>query len=153
MVISDSGASGHFVLENALAVNKQVAVNAIAIKLPDEKLIYSTRTANLDIPWLPGNMTECHIEPGLTHSSSISAKKFCDAGYKVIFDKNYCRVYHKKGLVLHGGRYKLIRMWKLPGNPKSESLQPSKMGIPYQVPRRTNFFLTICTRCLISNNN
>ena len=56
-----------FVLENAPAVNKQIAVNAIAIKLPDEKVIYSTHTANLDIPWPPGNMTECQIEPGLAH--------------------------------------------------------------------------------------
>ena len=50
MAISDSGGSGHFVLENSPLVNKQVAVNPIAIKLPDGKLIYSTYTANLDIP-------------------------------------------------------------------------------------------------------
>ena len=33
MAILDSGASGHFVLENALVVNKQASVNPIVLEL------------------------------------------------------------------------------------------------------------------------
>ena len=58
MAISDSGASGHFVLENAPVINKKKAERPIAIRLPDGKVIWSTHTANLDIPWLPSQVIE-----------------------------------------------------------------------------------------------
>ena len=48
--ISDSGATGHFIVEGAPIVNKQIAQFPIAIKLPDGKIIRSTHTGNLDIP-------------------------------------------------------------------------------------------------------
>ena len=66
--ISDSGATGHFLVEGVPVVNKQVAERPIAIKLLDGGIIRSTHTGNLDIPWLPNQMTECHIVPGLAHS-------------------------------------------------------------------------------------
>ena len=91
--LSDSGASSHFLVEGSAVVNVKAAEFPIAIKLPDGSIIYSTHTCNLDIPWLPEEMTEAHIVPGLQHSSLISTKKFCDAGCKVVFDEQECRVY------------------------------------------------------------
>ena len=117
--ISDSGATGHFIVEGAPIVNKRIAQFPIAIKLPDGKIIRSTHTGNLDIPWLPHGMTECHIVPGLAHSSLISTRKFCDAGCKVSFDEDECRVYYKGQLVLTGDRDPCTTLWRLPLNPRS----------------------------------
>ena len=58
MAISDSGASGHFVLDHAPVINKKKAEYPIEIRLPDGKVIWSTHTANLDIPWLPSQVIE-----------------------------------------------------------------------------------------------
>jgi hypothetical protein len=109
-VISDSGATAHFLVEGAPVINLKVAENPIAIKLPDGSIIYSTHTGNLDIPWMPNQMTEAHIVPGLSHSSLISTKVFCDAGCKVMFDEWECKVYHKGELMLTGGRDRKTRM-------------------------------------------
>jgi len=117
--ISDSGATGHFIVEGAPIVNRKIAQFPIAIKLPDGKIIKSTHTGNLDIPWLPTTMTECHVVPGLAHSSLISTRKFCDAGCKVSFDEDECRVYFKGKLVLTGDRDPVTTLWRLPLNPSS----------------------------------
>lgn len=54
--------------------------------------------------WLPTTIREAHIVPGLTQMSLISTQKFCDAGCKVTFDVNECRVYYLDKLVLVGTR-------------------------------------------------
>ena len=66
--ISDSGATGHFMVEGAPVINKQPAKKPIQIMMPDGSKIQSTHTCNLDIPWLPHAMTEAHIVPGLSHA-------------------------------------------------------------------------------------
>ena len=53
----------HFLVEGAPIINMRAAENPITIKLPDGSLIYSTHIGNLDIPWMPDNMTEAHIVP------------------------------------------------------------------------------------------
>ena len=74
--ISDSGATGHFLVAGAPVVNKNITTNPIKITLPNGKTIQSTHTCNLDIPWLPAHMTEAHIVPELAHASLISTRKF-----------------------------------------------------------------------------
>ena len=100
--ISDSGDTAHVLIEGAPVVNLERAKFPISIKLPDGNIIYSTHTCNLDIPWLPHAVTEGHIVPRLAHSSLISTRKFCDAGCRVAFDEEECRVYYKGELVLAG---------------------------------------------------
>ena len=95
--ISDSGATAHFLVEGAPAVNVQKATNLLQITLQNGKQIKSAHTCNLDIPWLPQNMTEAYIVPGLVHSSLILTQKFCDADCIVVFDKYECRVYYGGG--------------------------------------------------------
>ena len=84
--ISDSGATGHLLVEGAPVTNLQVADNPISVTIPNGNNMTSTHTCNLDIPWLPNHVTEAHIVPGLVHASLISTRKFCEAGCKVIFD-------------------------------------------------------------------
>ena len=119
--ISDSGATEHFLVEEAPTINMTVTENPITIKLPDGSLIYSTHIGNLDIPWMPDHMTEAHIVPGLSHSSLISTKVFCDAGCKVFFDEFECKVYYKGELMLTGGCDKKTGMWKFTINPVSRN--------------------------------
>ena len=71
----------------------------------------------------PATMTEAHSVPGLAHTSLISTRKFCNAGYKVIFDREECRVYCNDKLVLHGGRDLTTGLWKFPINPAKAQLQ------------------------------
>ena len=47
----------------------------------------------------------------------ISTRKFCDAGCKVVFDIQECRVYFNKQLVLTGSRDPINHLWRLPINP------------------------------------
>ena len=79
-----------------------------------------------------------HIVPGLSHSSLISTKVFCDAGCKVVFDEWECRVYYKGELMLSGGRDKKTEMWKLPINPVNRNNTLLSLDLPLQGPRRQN---------------
>ena len=117
--ISDSGATGHFLVENAPATNIRPAIKPITITLPNGKTIKSTHTCNLDIPWMPSKMTQAHIVPGLAHSSLISTKVFCNAGCKVSFDELECRVYFNNKLMLAGERDPITTLWRLPINPSA----------------------------------
>ena len=125
--LSHSGATSHFLMNGAAAVNIKPTNHPITITLPNGKTIRSTHTCNMDIPWLPGHMTEAHIVPGLAHASLISTRKFCDAGCKVMFDDKECRVYFKGELVLVGGRDKATGLWQLPINPTRKANQKSNM--------------------------
>ena len=55
--ISDSGATGHFLVEGAPVTNLQVADNPISITIPNGKIMTTTHTCNLDIPWLTSHVT------------------------------------------------------------------------------------------------
>ena len=90
--ISDSGATGHFMVEGAPVTNMQRDLEPITITLPDGATLQSTHTCNLDIPWLPATVTAAHIVPGLSHSSLIATRRFCDAGYTVSYDADKCTV-------------------------------------------------------------
>eukprot|EP00984_Skeletonema_dohrnii_P002769 scaffold955_cov79-Skeletonema_dohrnii-CCMP3373.AAC.11 len=132
--IGDSGATDHFLIEGAPVTNKREAVNPITITQPDGTTIKSTHTCNLDIPWLPAEMTAGHIVPGLSHSSLISIRRFCDAGCKVVFDIDECRVYYQGRLVLSGGREPRTGLWRLPINPVSPHRQETVQGLDLHIP-------------------
>ena len=125
-------------MEGSPAVNVKKAKYPLQITLPNGKIINSTHTCNLDIPWLPSKMTEAHIVPGLTHSSLISTRKFCDAGCKVVFDEDECRVYYKRKLVLSGRRDRKSGLWKLPINPTANTSSPTldPLDLQHSIPLR-----------------
>ena len=117
--ISDSGATSHFMIEGAAVINIQVDTSPITITLPDGATLHSTHTCNLDIPWLPATVTAAHIVPGLSHSSLISTRRFCDAGYTVTYDADKCTVSKNNRTVLVGHRDPATRLWHLPINPQT----------------------------------
>jgi hypothetical protein len=127
--ISDSGATSHFLIKDAPVVNTRVNKNNIRIKLPNGNIIYSTNTCNLDILWLPHHLIAAHSVPDLAHSSLVSTRKFCNAGCKVTFNEDTCKVYHKGIRLLTGGRDSKSQLWQLPINSiklsrKIESIGP-----------------------------
>eukprot|EP00804_Cyclotella_cryptica_P000700 CCRYP_000984-RA/>CCRYP_000984-RA protein AED:0.37 eAED:0.21 QI:0/0/0/1/0/0/3/0/1009 len=115
--IFDSGATAHFLVSTAHVVNKRPALKPLTIRLPNGKNIVSTHTCNLDLPWLPHSITEAHIVPGLSHSSLISTRKFCDAGCQVTLDQQSCKIYYQGALVLTGTRDETTGLWKVPIHP------------------------------------
>eukprot|EP00804_Cyclotella_cryptica_P010472 CCRYP_012303-RA/>CCRYP_012303-RA protein AED:0.45 eAED:0.14 QI:0/0/0/0.6/1/1/5/0/1176 len=114
--IMDSGATAHFLVKGAAVKNKQ-PTGPLKIKLPNGTVIQSTHTCNLDIPWLPNSITEAHIVPGLSHSSLVATRKFCDAGCQIIFNADECRVSYKGNIVLSGNRDPSSGLWRVPINP------------------------------------
>ena len=89
-VMSNSGAFSSFLINGSQVVNIKIAEYTIAIKFPDDIIVWSTHTYNLDIQWLPHEMTEAYIVPGLEHSSLASTKKICEADCKIPFNKLEC---------------------------------------------------------------
>eukprot|EP00804_Cyclotella_cryptica_P012938 CCRYP_002290-RA/>CCRYP_002290-RA protein AED:0.50 eAED:0.37 QI:0/0/0/1/0/0/2/0/633 len=134
--IFDSGATAHFLVDMAHVVNKRPALKPLTIRLPNGKHIVSTHTCNLDLPWLPHSITEAHIVPGLSHSSLISTRKFCDAGCQVTLDQQSCRIYYQGALVLTGTRDETTGLWKVPIHPHQPSHpnQHSKLNSPHDSP-------------------
>ena len=96
MAVADAGATGHFVLPDTPVTNIKIARHPLKINLPDGGCLTSTHTCMLDIPWLPNGAKEAHIVPGLAHTSLISIKILCDAGCKVTYDDDECRVHYNK---------------------------------------------------------
>ena len=64
--------------------------------------IQSIQTCNLDLLWLPHNLTRVNVILGLAHSSPISMNQFCDGECKVIFDEEKCKVYYGTQIILKG---------------------------------------------------
>eukprot|EP00804_Cyclotella_cryptica_P009771 CCRYP_013223-RB/>CCRYP_013223-RB protein AED:0.40 eAED:0.40 QI:0/0/0/1/0/0/3/0/850 len=112
-------ATAHFIIKGAMVKNKQPTCNPLKIKLPDGSVNQSTHTCNLDIPWLPDTVTEAHIVPGLAHSLLVATRKFCDAGCKISFDLDGCRIIYKGNVVLTGTRDPSSGLWRVPINPTS----------------------------------
>ena len=134
--IFDSGATAHFLVDNAHVVNKRPALKPLTIRLPNGKHIVSTHTCNLDLPWLPHSITEAHIVPGLSHSSLISTRKFCDAGCQVTLDQHSCKIYYQGALVLTGTRDETTGLWKVPIHPHRPAHhgKHSKLNAPHDSP-------------------
>ena len=114
MAVADAGATGHFVLPGAPVTNIKIARHPLKINLPDGDCLTSTHTCTLDIPWLPKESKEAHIVPSLAHASLISIKKLCDAGCKVTYDDDECRIYYNKKIVWLGKIEPQTVLWILP---------------------------------------
>ena len=99
MAVADAGATGHFVLPGTPVIDVLPTSNPISINLPDGSVIKSTHTCRINIPWLPESATRAHIVPGLAHTSLISIAVLCDAGCKVTYDDDECKVYFKGKVV------------------------------------------------------
>ena len=98
-------------------------------------------------------MPEAHTVPGLACASLISIKQMCDNGCSVIYDKNECRVYYKKKIVLVGEREPATGLWVLPITPKHKPTRrttPSDLKMMETHPNSDTIH-TACNAYSISN--
>ena len=53
----------------------------------------------MNIPWLPESVTMAHIVPDFAHTSVILIAVLCNAGCRVTYDRDECKVYFKNRMV------------------------------------------------------
>ena len=92
MAVTDSGATGNFVLPGTKVSDMKISKKNLIINLPDGTQLKSTHTCYIDVPWLPKEAIRAHIVPGMAHTSLIPIKVLTDAGCKVFYEKHECRV-------------------------------------------------------------
>ena len=76
------------------------------------------------MPWLPKSSRIALIVPGMAHTSLVYIKVLTDAGCKVIYEKDYCRVYFNKKIVWAGGKEPTTGLLVLPIHPIERNIQP-----------------------------
>jgi hypothetical protein len=92
-------------------VNKRPAANPITIHNPNGTIMYSTHTAELDIPHLPPAACQVHIVPDLASHTLLSIGQLCDAGCDVTFNANAVTVTYQNHLILQVTRTATTRLW------------------------------------------
>jgi hypothetical protein len=120
--IADSGATAHFVTVNVLVINKQIDVVPLAIYNPNDAIIYSTHTAEINVPSLPRSTRVCHIVLGLRSYSLISIGQLCDAGCEVLFLIASVSIGFKNAIIMQGARARDTGLWHLDLSQPSPSL-------------------------------
>ena len=98
---------------NAPVVNKQRAVVPLAIYNPNGAVMYSTHTAEINVPSLPRSARVCHIVPGLRSYSLISIGQLCDAGCEVLFLTASVSIGFKNTVIMQGARARDTGLWHL----------------------------------------
>ena len=111
MSIADSGATLHFVTVNASVINKKAAQQPLAITTANGEIMYSTHTAELDIPYLPTSACQCHVVPKLGKFSLVSIGQLCDAECDVLFQREKMSVRYKNTVIMQGRRDLSTRLW------------------------------------------
>jgi hypothetical protein len=113
MSIADSGATSHFVTIDAPAINRKVTNNPLAITTANGKLMYSTHTAELNIPYLPFAARLCHVVPKLDPYSLVSIGQLCDADCDVLFQLKVMTVICENTVIMQGRRARSTGLWHL----------------------------------------
>ena len=104
MAVTDSGATGNFVLPGTNVSDRNISEKPLTISLPDDTQLKSTHTCEIDVPWIPKESIRAHIVPGVAHTSLLWIKVLTDAVCKVVHAKHECRVYFKNEIVWAGVR-------------------------------------------------
>jgi hypothetical protein len=110
-IIANTGSTAHFGTTTLPVVNKRPATNPIAIHNPNGTIMYSTHTAELDIPHLPPAMHQVHIIPNLASHTLLSIGQMCDTGCAVTFNATTVTVTYQNRLILQGTRTATTRLW------------------------------------------
>ena len=126
VAIADAGSTGHFLLPGTQVTNLKPRDKPLTINLQDGTQLQSTHTCDINLPWLPKSARIAIIVPGMAHTLLLSIKVLTDAGFKVVYDKDDCRVYFNKKIVWAGGKEPTSGLWVLPINPIESNIQPRR---------------------------
>jgi hypothetical protein len=83
------------------------------VALPDATVLESSHHCNLDLP-LPKAATSAYTIPGMKNHSLMSLTQLCNAGCKIIMDKDELVVIYKGMVVMNGIKNKQNGLWYLP---------------------------------------
>jgi hypothetical protein len=90
-----------------------VTNNPLAITTANGKLMYSTHTAELNIPYLPSTARYYHVVPKLGQYSLVSIGQLCDADCDVLFQCEIMTVSYKNTVIMQGRRMRSTGLWHL----------------------------------------
>jgi hypothetical protein len=110
--IADTGATIHCGNNLTPAINKRTAVDPMDVSIPNGTIMSSTHSATLPFSQLPQTATDMHIYPNLP-TPLLSIGKFCDAGYKAIFDAKSVTIQKDLQTILSGTR-NYQGLWTIP---------------------------------------
>ena len=113
-VISDIGASGHYLKAEAPHDIVSWPVAQIQVKQPNGQILHFTKVCWIALATLPEEPREAYILPGLAHISLISIGKMCDAGCEASFNQHNMAVIKYEQVLLQGTRYVLAGLWRFP---------------------------------------
>jgi hypothetical protein len=112
--IVDSGCTGHFLLVNALCLNKVKSQTPLAVRLPNGVTMESSHTAELNIPELNAASSIAHVFPGMANHSLLSVRQLCNEGYIVTFKNASVTVCNsQKFLILSGPQDLETGLWHI----------------------------------------
>jgi hypothetical protein len=112
--ILDSGATDHFMLEEADVDEKKAEHNPIRVTLSDNSATISSHECKIKIPDLPPPADKGYIVPGLKNHSLISVTKLCKAGCKVSFTATECIVTKNDREIMRGIKNQSNGLWYVP---------------------------------------
>jgi hypothetical protein len=127
-----TGGTVHFCTSHLPVKNKQHAIPPITIRNPNGSIMYSTHTAELDVPGLPPAGHHIHIVPALESQSLILMGQLCNAGCTVAFDAITVTVQYNKQPVLTGTRTSHTRLWHLEMPNNGHSPLPPSLASTHQ---------------------
>ena len=113
MLVADSGATSHFVTIKAPIINRTRTTKPLAITTANGAVIYSSHTAELNLPNLPLTARICHVVPHLGDFSLISVGQLCDAGCDVTFTREKMEVRLEKTVIMQGRRARDTGLWHI----------------------------------------
>ena len=125
--ILDSGATSHFLVTQAPAINIRPTQRPITARIPDGSTITSTKEYELDLPSLPKKAREAHIIPGLANYSLVSVTKLCNAGCEVHMSMIGCTITYRGSTVLCASKCKKTGLWMIPLTPSTADHPPNLM--------------------------
>ena len=112
--ILDSGASHHFLLNDAPTKSKDTKHDRKEVKLPDGTVINSSHKCELDLHRVPKEASDGYILPDMKNHSLLSVTHLCKAGCQVNFTGETCIVTYKGKEIMRGERSKTNGLWLVP---------------------------------------
>jgi hypothetical protein len=84
------------------------------VHLPNDAIMESSHTADLDIPELNADASKEHICPGMDHHSLLSVGQLCDEGYIVTFRRDTVTICNSDNAkLLSGPRDDATGRWRI----------------------------------------
>ena len=124
---ADTGATGHFLALDTPGIEAVPTSKPIQVKMPDDRLISSTHTYDLDLLPLPKSARTAHLFPALKDTSLLSIRKLCDAGCHAHFDKDNVIITWRGKVLLKGNTCPHTNLWQVPLQTKPFYHQANKI--------------------------